>query len=220
MGTSIQVSEVSLFSKNEDPIFRNLNFSVPEQIISNIILSDRQKIDALLEILIGEKKPDRGQVLVAGRNVVRSSEKNLLEMRKKDIGFVPRNFKLPFKTVKETLNFKMRCIGTPYDTDNKIEEALKRVGLKEKGEYENTELTQLERVKLAFALALVNKPRLLISNQPFKQLEDGEREEILQILQNYCERGKMTVVIATETPLEEDSVRKIDLSGTSSSDSL
>lgn len=220
MGTSVQVSELSLFPKDEDPIFRDLTFSVPEKVIANIALQDREKIDSLLNILIGEENPDRGQVLVAGRNVVRSSRKNLMEMRKKDIGFIPRNFKLPFRTVLETLDFKMKSLGTPFDTENKIEETLNFLGLSGKENRQNSELTQLERVKVAVALAVVNRPQLLISNQIFRQLDKPSRDQILEIMENLCEQQNMTVLIATENPLKEDNVTQIDLSSSPGSDSI
>lgn len=212
MGTSVQVSELSLFPKDEDPIFRDLTFSIPEKVVANIALQDREKIDSLLNILIGEEKPDRGQVLVAGRNVVRSSRKNLMEMRKKDIGFIPRNFKLPFRTVLETLDFKMKSLGTPFDTENKIEENLNLLGLSGKEDKQNTELTQLERVKLAVALAVVNRPQILISNQLFRQLDNPSRDQMLDIMENLCDRQNMTVLLATENPLKVDNVTQIDLS--------
>ncbi len=219
MGTSIQVSELNLLSEDDEPIFRNLNFSVPENVVANIVLN-KNKRDALLAILIGEKKPNRGQVLVAGRNVVRSSPENIREMRKKDLGFIPGNYNLPFRTVLETLRFKMKSLGEPFDTENKIETVLELVGLTGKENHEREELNSLEKAKLAVAIAAVNRPGIIISNGLLEELKEDFRNEILMVLKKLRERNDLTALLATGRPLEGNDIERINLSRASGSDTV
>lgn len=219
MGTSIQVSELNLLSEDEEPIFRNLNFSVPEKVISNIVLN-KNKRDSLLDILIGEKKPDRGQVLVAGRNVVRSSPENIKEMRRKDLGFIPGNFNLPFRTVLGTLRFKMKSLGEPFDTKNKIEDVLDLVGLTGKENHEKEDLNSLEKAKLTVAIAAVNRPRIIISNGLLQELKEDFRNEIFTVLEKLREKNDLTVLLATERSLEGNDIERINLSRSSGSDTV
>ncbi|MFP4589192.1 MAG: ATP-binding cassette domain-containing protein [Candidatus Bipolaricaulota bacterium] len=213
MAILIQVSELSLFTDDKEPLLQNISFSVEEGDITVISGLPPSSQSALLNTLIGEITPDSGQILLVGRNVVRISRKKILAMRKEDIGFLPARFSFPERTVHDCLRFKMEALGQPYETPTKIDETLQQIGLKQKGDSLPGDLSLLERRKLAIGLSIVNRPALLVCEEPFRELNREAGESLLELLTNLRDDRDITTLLAVSDFTEHEAVTTIQLNG-------
>ncbi len=209
MSTLIQVSELSLFTEDKEPIFQEISFHVADGEVAVLTGLDSTRHSALLNTLIGELKPDSGQILMAGRNVVRISKKKLLSMRKKELGFLPRDFILPQRRVGDGLRFKMKSLGSPYEMESKIEDTLSDLGLSGEGGSFPSELSALQRFKYALALSVVHRPQLLLCEAPDAavSLDDGKAAfDLLKQVQKNC---NLTILSTSDSISDEDSELKV-----------
>jgi len=151
----------------------------------------------LLRLVFREESPTEGRVLVGGRNLAELSESEVARLRR-DVGFVFQDFKLlPEKTVFENLTFVLRALGVPHH-QRKVRafEALERVGLHHRLHARPRELSGGEQQRIAIARALIDRPRLLLADEPTGSLDPDLSLGIMQLLREVNGRGT-TILIAT-----------------------
>jgi cell division transport system ATP-binding protein len=159
----------------------------------------------LVRMLIREELPTRGQVFVATRSLVRMKKKEVPLLRR-SIGMVFQDFKLlERKTVAENIAFAMMVVGnSPREISSRVQEVLTQVGLKHKSDSFPTELSGGEQQRVGIARAIVNRPLLLIADEPTGNLDDNTSTEIMELLYDINRKGT-TVIMATHAT---DLVRK------------
>ena len=159
----------------------------------------------LLGLLAAVIPPQRGQILVHGRNVARLSRLKILELQRR-IGFYPQGFAPLARSVLDNVLFKLRVLGNVRDrAQEKAYVALEAVGMIREQATDAEELSPVERVKLGFALAVCDSPLLLLLDDPFAGLDPAEQDEIAALV-NRLHDGRATVVLATRDPLPRTSV--------------
>jgi len=151
----------------------------------------------LLSLLYGAEVSDRGQVFIAGRNITRLRRKELSHLRR-GIGVVFQDFKLlPRRTVFENIAFCQRAIGVPArEASRRVYAVLKLVKLAEKRDLLPRFLSGGEQQRVAIARALVNRPPLLIADEPTGNLDPEMAREVMDIFAS-VNRIATTVVVAT-----------------------
>jgi len=160
----------------------------------------------LLGLLAGHIPPQRGQILVYGRNVARLNREKTLKFRRQ-IGFLPQGFAPLPRTVMENLTFKLRALGDFKEQgEEKATFALETVGLLREQTTPAEELTSLERVKLGLAIAICDDPILLLADGPFDGLNPDDQTEVCELLERINGRG-MTVLVAGRDPLPSPAQR-------------
>jgi cell division transport system ATP-binding protein len=159
----------------------------------------------LLGLLAAVIPPQRGQILVHGRNVARLSRLKILELQRR-IGFYPQGFAPLARSVLDNVLFKLRILGNVRDrAQEKAYVALEAVGMIREQATDAEELSPVERVKLGFALAVCDSPLLLLLDDPFAGLDPAEQDEIAALVNRFHD-GRATVVLATRDPLPRTSV--------------
>lgn len=159
----------------------------------------------LLGLLAAVIPPQRGQILVHGRNVARLSRLKILELQRR-IGFYPQGFAPLARSVLDNVLFKLRILGNVRDrAQEKAYVALEAVGMIREQATDAEELPPVERVKLGFALAVCDSPLLLLLDDPFAGLDPAEQDEIAALVHRFHD-GRATVVLATRDPLPRTSV--------------
>lgn len=151
----------------------------------------------LLKILFRRERLDRGQVLVHGFNVGKLDDSRLYQLRRK-IGVVFQDYKLlPRKTVFQNVAFAQEVIGVDRKTVKAHTwQALKEVGLTQKRNAYPPELSGGEQQRVAIARALVNRPSILLADEPTGNLDPAMAAEILALFEQANRHG-VTVVLAT-----------------------
>ncbi len=161
-----------------------------------------------LRLLLKEEAPSAGSVHVLGKDLSRLSHWKVPALRRQ-IGCVFQDFRLlPNKTVTQNVAFALEVIGKPQSTISKVvPEVLQLVGLEGKGGRMPDELSGGEQQRVAVARAFVNRPMLLIADEPTGNLDPTTSVGIMKLLDRINRTGT-TVVMATHDAQIVDSMRR------------
>ena len=161
-----------------------------------------------LRLLLKEEAPTAGRVHVAGKDLGRLSHWKVPALRR-SIGCVFQDFRLlPNKTVTQNVAFALEVIGKPRGAIAKVvPEVLDLVGLDGKGSRMPDELSGGEQQRVAIARAFVNRPMILIADEPTGNLDPGTSIGIMKLLDRINRTGT-TVVMATHDAAIVDSMRR------------
>ena len=163
---------------------------------------------SLLRLITREQKATHGQVIVAGQDLTRMRNSKVPYLRRQ-IGTVFQDFKLlPDKTVYENVSFALECIGKPRSVIKvQVPEVLRLVGLGQKMSAYPDQLSGGEQQRVSVARAMVNRPPLLICDEPTGNLDPAISLGIMKLLDR-INRAGTTVVMATHDREMVDSMRK------------
>lgn len=156
----------------------------------------------LLNVLGGLDRDYSGQVVLDGRDLVRLPDREVSDLRNRGIGFVFQAFHLlPHLTVIE--NVTLPGLFGKGERESRLEDralqALDRVGLRDKAPVRPTRLSAGERQRVAIARAVLNRPRLLLCDEPTGNLDEATGEVVLDIFRELNGRDGATLVIATHS---------------------
>jgi cell division transport system ATP-binding protein len=151
----------------------------------------------LLRLLYAADWPDRGYIIVNGRNLTRLARWRIPEFRR-SIGIVFQDFKLlSTKTAFENVAFAQRVLAIPErEVRRRVADVLKRVGISHRKDALPPQLSGGEQQRVALARALVNEPALILADEPTGNLDDVLAQEIMALLYELNADGT-TVLIAT-----------------------
>jgi putative ABC transport system ATP-binding protein len=154
---------------------------------------------SLLNLLAGLDRPTAGAVMVDGRNLAEMSGEELSRYRRHCVGMVFQAFNLiPTMTLLENVELPMRFAEMQRDGRQALaREALERVGLGARCAHRPSQLSGGEQQRAAIARALVNRPSLLLADEPTGNLDSRTGTEILELLHESNEQFGMTVVLVT-----------------------
>jgi len=161
-----------------------------------------------LRLVLREYRPTVGRVYVAGKEINRLAGWKVPSLRRQ-IGTVFQDFRLlPNKTVSENVAFALQVIGKPRSHINQVvPETLELVGLEGKGDRMPDELSGGEQQRVAIARAFVNRPMILIADEPTGNLDPNTSIGIMKLLDR-INRSGTTVLMATHDSSLVDQMRK------------
>jgi cell division transport system ATP-binding protein len=162
----------------------------------------------LVRLLLKEEHPTRGKIYVAGKNLDRLSPWKVPYLRR-NIGTVFQDFKLlQDKTVFQNVAFALEVIGKPkHVIDQRVPEILEYVGLGEKLNSLPDELSGGEQQRVSIARACVNRPLVLLADEPTGNLDPNTSVDIMRLLDKVNRIGT-TVVMATHDQAIVDAMRR------------
>ena len=154
---------------------------------------------SLLNLLAGLDRPTAGAVIVDGRNLAEMSGEELSRYRRHRVGMVFQAFNLiPTMTLLENVELPMRFAEIERGRQQDLaRQALERVGLGARLAHRPSQLSGGEQQRAAIARALVNRPSLLLADEPTGNLDSRTGSEILDLLHESNEQFGMTVVLVT-----------------------
>lgn len=151
----------------------------------------------LFHILDGITRPDRGEVYVAGQNISRMRKRAFVEFRRKNMGYVFQDFKLiPEFSVVDNITF-------PVDLDReKIDEfylnlLLEELDIKALKDRLVSSLSGGEQQRVAIARALINKPEIVMADEPTGNLDSYNTEKVMNLMVRLQKMFSLTILIAT-----------------------
>jgi cell division transport system ATP-binding protein len=163
---------------------------------------------SFLRLILREERPNDGRILVAGNDLARLTNWKVPALRRK-IGCVFQDFRLlPNKTVEQNVAFALEVIGKPRRfTKRVVPEVLDLVGLEGKYDRMPDELSGGEQQRVAMARAFVNRPMILLADEPTGNIDPATSIGIMKVLDRINRTGT-TVVMATHDAAIVDSMRK------------
>jgi len=161
-----------------------------------------------IRLLLREIMPTKGQIIVAGHDLMRMRSWKVPYLRR-NIGCVFQDFKLlPNKTTYENVAFALEVIGrSKHVIRTQVPEVLRLVGLEEKTDNYPDELSGGEQQRVSIARAFVNRPPLLLADEPTGNLDPATSLGIMSLLNRINKTGT-TVLVATHDREMVDSMRR------------
>jgi putative ABC transport system ATP-binding protein len=155
----------------------------------------------LLHLLGGLLTPTAGKVLVDGEEITAASDARRTDVRRRKIGFVFQKFNL-FPTLSAEGNLKLaeRIFGKGNGDAERRLEVMKLLRLENKMRHKPLELSGGEQQRVAIARAIINKPALLLADEPTGNLDTENSESVLQMLKDLNKRTGQTIVMITHNP--------------------
>ncbi len=172
----------------------DISFSIEQGEFAVIVGSSGAGKTTVLNILGGMDSCTKGEITVSGKKISGLKEKALTPYRRFDIGFVFQFYNLvPNLTAKENVELASQICKNPMDA----EDALYAVGLTERKDNFQSQLSGGEQQRVSIARALAKRPKLLLCDEPTGALDYNTGRQILKLLQETCRKEKMTVVLIT-----------------------
>jgi putative ABC transport system ATP-binding protein len=153
----------------------------------------------LLNLMAGLDRPSSGAIFAHGRNLAEMSSEDLAQHRSHTIGMVFQAFNLlPRMTLEENVELPLRLAEVERaDRAGRVREAVDRVRLAARLTHRPSELSGGEQQRAALARALVNRPTILLADEPTGNLDSATGDAILHLLQEINESLGMTIVMVT-----------------------
>lgn len=179
------------------PALTNLDIEFEREDFVFLVGASGSGKSTLMRLVLKETAPTSGSVYVAGKDLSRVPSWKVPSLRR-EIGMVFQDFRLlPTKTAYQNIEFALAVIGTPRKQVRRlVPEMLEMVGLADKGRRLPHELSGGEQQRVAIARAYVNRPTILLADEPTGNLDPATSEGILELLAEINGQGT-TVVMAT-----------------------
>ena len=153
----------------------------------------------LMNLIAGLDRPTSGAITVEGQNLAELKSDQLAQYRRLTVGMVFQSFNLvPTMTLMENVELPMRFAEVERgERDARVQEALRQVGLSGRLEHRPSEMSGGEQQRAALARALVNRPKVLLADEPTGNLDSKTGTEILDLIRGLNQTLGMTVIMVT-----------------------
>src|ERR1700757_572315 len=187
------MGETSVRAVNE------LSLSVANNEFLALLGSSGSGKSTLLNLIAGLDRPTSGSIFAHGQNIASLNSLDLARYRRNTIGMIFQSFNLlPRMTLEENVDLPLRLAEVDRaERPARVREALERVRLTHRLGHRPMELSGGEQQRVAIARALVNRPQILLADEPTGNLDSATGEVILMLLRDLRQQIGMTVVVVT-----------------------
>ncbi len=193
----IRLENVTKAYADETVAVRDASFDVSKGEFVFLVGPSGSGKSTLLRLMNRQERPERGDVWVAGRNINEMADSKVPYLRR-SIGNVFQDYKLLLnKTVFENVAFALEVIGKPkHLIAQQVPTVLELVGLEDKGDRFPHQLSGGEQQRVSMARAFVNRPLIMLADEPTGNLDPTTGEDIMRLLDRINQTGT-TIVMAT-----------------------
>ncbi len=175
----------------------DISFSVPEAGFLSVVGPSGAGKSTLLHSLGGILSPDKGEVLYKGKNIYKQKESRLAAWRSKNIGFVFQFYYLIEElNVLENIVLAASGMKKKYSSQ-RAHQLLQYLGLEDRARFYPSQLSGGQKQKVAIARALINKPSIILCDEPTGNLDKQAQEKIEVLLDKINKEEKTTIVLVT-----------------------
>ena len=195
--TIIRYQDVSIRQQGLE-ILENVNLTIPKGEFIYFIGKVGSGKTSLLKTLYGELEIHSGQAEVMEYDLTTIKQKHIPDLRRR-LGIVFQDFQLlTDRTIHANLEFVLRATGwkNKLDIHTRIEEVLEQVGMSGKGYKMPNELSGGEQQRIVIARAILNKPELILADEPTGNLDVETGRKIVELLRSICQSGS-TIIMTT-----------------------
>lgn len=155
----------------------------------------------LLNVIGMIDNPSSGEYFFDGEEIAQRSENELVDLRKQNIGFIFQNFNLiDDLSVQENVDLPLLYLGIPKkERREKVEKALKLVGLENRAKHKPQELSGGQQQRVAVARSVVGEPKLILADEPTGNLDTKNGDDVMNML-NMLKRNGTTILMVTHSP--------------------
>jgi putative ABC transport system ATP-binding protein len=190
---------------------KQMDFFIDDEEFITIMGQSGSGKSTLLSIMGALNKPTKGNVLVDSMDLYSLTTEQRADFRSEYIGFIFQSFQLiPYLTVLENVMLPMAVTGQKKKIKNQMAmEVINRVGLESKITRLPDQLSGGEQERVAIARALVNKPPIILADEPTGNLDSTTATEIMQLLQSLNKDGHTVIVVTHNSDMAAYATRTI-----------
>jgi len=165
----------------------------------------------LLNLIGALDKPTKGKIYIDGKDLTTLKEKELTNLRRHTIGYIFQFYNLiPVLSAFENVELPMLIAGTPKkEREERARQLLASVGLTDRAAHRPDELSGGEQQRVAIVRALVNKPSVVLADEPTGDLDTKTGTEVMHALRDLSRSEEATVIVVTHDPIVADLASKV-----------
>lgn len=192
-------------------VLKGIDINIHEGDFVSIVGPSGSGKSTLMNIIGCLDSPTTGEYYLDGREISNYKPNELAQIRNEKIGFIFQKFNLlPKLTAYENVELPLIYRGEKSHTrKERVEEALKSVGLEDRMKHNPTELSGGQQQRVAIARALVGNPPILLADEPTGNLDTKSGNEVLKIIQRLNDQGKTIIVITHDLEVAEVSKERV-----------
>ena len=195
--------------KEPVPVLKDISLSVDDGEYVAIMGPSGSGKSTLMNIIGCLDNQTKGSFIFDGSNIMKCSDKQLSDIRNTKIGFVFQNFKLlPRQSALENVELPLLYAGLSRKRRREMaKEALHRVGLEDRMNFNPTQLSGGQKQRVAIARAIVNRPKLLLADEPTGALDTKSGDDVMELFEELNKDGVTIVMITHEPEIAEHAKR-------------
>ena len=199
--------------QNKIEVLKDIDLYIKEGELISIMGSSGSGKSTLLNIIGILDGYDKGQYMLDNRLMADLSEAESAKYRNEFIGFVFQSFHLiPYKTAVENVALPLYYAGISRKKRNELAaQALEKVGLGDRKEHLPNELSGGQKQRVAIARAIVNKPRMVLADEPTGALDSQTTQEVMELLKALNKEGITVIVVTHESDIAAQTDRLIKI---------
>ena len=200
MTAAIEFTNVSLGYGLDDElikVLKNISFSVDSDEAVSIVGPSGSGKTSIIMLAAGLEKSSEGSIKIQDQEITDLKENELSQIRRQNIGVVFQSFYLiPNLTAIENVLLSLEA-NQKYNLDSEAEALLKEFGLSHRINHLPGELSGGEQQRVAIARALINKPKIILADEPTGNLDDENSQAMMKLLSDYSKKSKTSLVLVT-----------------------
>ena len=200
MSAAIQFDNVSLsYGTKSDAVevLKSISFTIGSKEVVSIVGPSGSGKTSIIMLASGLETASSGSVKVNGQEIVGLKENQLSEVRRKNIGIVFQSFYLiPNLTAVENVLLSLEA-NQQFNLEQDAENLLDEFGLSHRLHHLPSELSGGEQQRVAIARALINKPKIILADEPTGNLDSANSESMIDLLFDYTKKSQTSLVMVT-----------------------
>ncbi len=200
MNTAIQFKNVSLrYGTKSDTVevLKSISFSIDSKEVVSIVGPSGSGKTSIIMLASGLETASSGSVKINSQEIVGLKENELSEVRRKNIGIVFQSFYLiPNLTAVENVSLSLEA-NQQFNLEKDAENLLDEFGLSHRFHHLPSELSGGEQQRVAIARALINKPKIILADEPTGNLDSANSDSMMDLLFDYTKKSQTSLVIVT-----------------------
>lgn len=187
----------------------DVSLQIPTGVSVAILGKSGSGKSTLMHAISGLDRPQQGQVIIDGQDILKLKQKQVDEFRARKIGFIFQSFFVQGnESVADNVSLPLEIVKMPRGLrESKINEALKAVDLYEKRKNRAKDLSGGQKQRLAIARAIVGSPQIIFADEPTGNLDSETGAKVEELLFNYNKQEGATLIIVTH---DVDLAKKCD----------
>ena len=195
--------------KNQFVALNDVSLQIPTGVSVAILGKSGSGKSTLMHAISGLDRPQKGEVIIDGQDILKLKQKQVDEFRARQIGFIFQSFFVQGnESVADNVSLPLEIVKMPRGwRESKINEALKAVDLYEKRKNRARDLSGGQKQRLAIARAIVGSPQIIFADEPTGNLDSETGAKVEELLFNYNKQEGATLIIVTH---DVDLAKKCD----------
>ena len=195
------------------PVLRDVCFSMEEGEYVAIMGPSGSGKTTLMNIIGCLDQATSGTFFLDGEDVSKCDDNRMSDIRLRKIGFVFQNFHLlPRQSALENVELPLTYAGVPKkERREPAVEALSRVGLEDRVDFKPTQLSGGQKQRVAIARALVNRPRILLADEPTGALDTKSGQQVMELFQDLNREGVSVLMITHDRDIASWASRMVEI---------